>query len=150
MARPFPLQSLLDLAQEGCDAAAMQLGVVNGHDREMKQRLQLLLDYRSEYAARLASVASTGMHCVGWRNFREFIDKIDVAIEQQRQLVATARLQVESGQRHWHAQQRRLKSFDTISRRHHASEQKLAARQEQKEQDEIALRGFLSQRLSTG
>ena len=50
-----------------------------------EQRLQLLLEYRSEYTARLARVAQTGMHSVGWRNFREFIDKIDAAIEQQRE-----------------------------------------------------------------
>jgi flagellar protein FliJ len=150
MSKPFPLQSLLDLAHHGSNAAAMQLGVVNGHDREMQQRLQVLLEYRGEYSARLASVAQTGMHSVGWRNFREFIDKIDVAIEQQRKLVEMARLQVETGQRHWHTQQRRLKSFDTLSQRHRAAERKNEARQEQKEQDDFALKGFLSQRLIMG
>jgi flagellar FliJ protein len=150
MSKPFPLQTLLDLAQEGSDAAAVQLGVVNGHDRDMQQRLQLLLEYRGEYTARLARVAQAGMHSVDWRNFREFIDKIDVAIEQQRELVAAARLQVETGQLHWHSQQRRLKSFDTLSQRHRSAERKSEARQEQKEQDDFALKGFLSQRMMTG
>lgn len=150
MSKPFPLQTLLDLAQEGSDAAALQLGVVNGHDRDMQKRLQLLLEYRSEYTERLARVAQVGMHTVGWRNFREFIDKIDAAIEQQRELVAAARRQVETGQRHWRTQQRRLKSFDTLSQRHRSAEQKSAARQEQKEQDDFALKGFLSQRMMMG
>lgn len=147
MTKPFPLQTLLDLAQQGCDAAAVQLGAVNGHDRDMQQRLQLLLDYRSEYTARLARIAQTGMHSVGWRNFREFIDNIDAAIEQQRELVAAAKREVETGQLHWHAEQRRLKSFDTLSQRHRSAERKSEARQEQKEQDELALKGFLSQRM---
>ncbi len=150
MSKPFPLQILLDLAQDHCDAAAAQLGVVNGHDRDMQQRLQLLLAYRSEYTARLANVAQTGMHSVGWRNFHEFIAKIDSAIEQQRELVARARQQVESGQRHWHAQQRRLKSFDTLSQRHYVAERRSESRLEQKEQDEFALRGFLGQRMMLG
>jgi len=150
MSRPFPLQTLLDLAQENCDAAAAQLGVVNVHDREMQERLELLLEYRGEYTARLASVAKTGMHSVGWRNFREFIDKIDIAIEQQRELVAKARQQVESGQRQWHAQRRRLKSFDTLSQRHFVAERKIESRLEQKEQDDFALRSFLSQRVAMG
>ncbi len=150
MSKPFPLQPLLDLAQTGSDAAAMQLGVVNGHDRDMQQRLQLLLEYRSEYTARLASVAQAGMHSVGWQNFREFIDKIDAAIEQQRELVAAAKREVETGQRHWHTQQRRLKSFDTLSQRHSSAERKSEARQEQKEQDEFALKGFLIQRTMMG
>jgi flagellar FliJ protein len=150
MSKPFPLQTLLDLAQEGSDAAAVQLGVVNGHDRDMQKRLQLLLEYRSEYTARLARVAQIGMHSVDWRNFREFIDKIDVAIEQQREFVATARRQVETGQRHWHAQQRRFRSFDTLSQRHRSAEQKSEARQAQKEQDDFALKGFLGRRMAMG
>jgi len=147
MSKPFPLQTLLALAQEDCDAAALQLGVVNGHDRDMQRRLQLLIEYRGEYTSRLARVAQTGMHSVGWRNFHDFIDKIDAAIEQQRELAAAARAQVESGQRHWHAQQRRLKSFDSLSQRHISLERKREARQEQKEHDEFALKSFLSQRV---
>jgi len=150
VSKPFPLQTLLELAQVDSDAAAARLGVVNGHDRDMRERLQLLLDYRSEYTARLARVAKTGMHSIGWRNFREFIDSIDAAIEQQRELVATARRAVETGQHFWHTQQRRLKSFDTLSQRHHLAERKSEARQEQKEQDDFTLKGFLSQRMTTG
>ncbi|HUX23074.1 MAG TPA: flagellar export protein FliJ [Burkholderiales bacterium] len=150
MSKPFPMQILLDLAQEGCDAAAMRLGVVNGHDRDMQQRLKLLLEYRGEYTARLASIAQSGMQSVGWRNFHNFIDKLDAAIEQQRELVAAAKREVETGQIYWHAQQRRLKSFDTLSQRHYSAERKSEARQEQKEQDDFALRGFLSQRSMLG
>ena len=147
MPKPFPLQTLLDLAQESSDAAAVQLGVVNGHDRDMQKRLQLLLEYRSEYSARLASLTQTGTHSMSLRNFREFMDKIDVAIEQQRQLVAAAKREVETGKIHWHKQQRKLKSFDTLSQRHRSAELKSEARQEQKDQDDFALRGFLSQRM---
>ena len=150
MSKPFALQALLELARENCDAAALRLGVVNSHDRDMQQRLQLLLDYRDEYLARLTRIAKSGMHSVGWRNYREFIDKIDAAIEQQRQLALAARRQVETGQQHWHTQKRRLKSFDTLSQRHIASERKGEARQEQKEQDDLALRGFLGKRTRTG
>jgi len=150
MSKPFPLQSLLDLAQTDSDAAAAKLGVLNGHEREMEQRLQLLLDYRSEYTAHLARAAKTGMNSVDWRNFRGFIDKIDTAIVQQRELVAAAKRELTTGQHHWHTQQRRLKSFDTLSVRHRSQERKSEARQEQKEQDEFALKGFLGARALTG
>jgi len=150
MPKPFPLQTLLELAQRGSDAAAAHLGVVNGHDRDMQKRLELLLEYRNEYATRLASIAQTGMHSVGLQNFREFIDKIDVAIAQQRELVAAARRQVETCQLNWRTQQRKLKSFDTLSRRHFSEQRKSEARQEQKEQDDFALRGVISQRMIMG
>ena len=150
MSKPFPLQTLRELARDNSDAAAAQLGRVNGHAHDMDERLQLLLNYRSEYAARLSQVAQAGMDSTGWRNFREFIDKIDAAIEQQRELLASAQRQVEEGQRHWHAQQRRLKSYDTLFQRHCSAEQQTEARREQKEQDDFALRGFLAQRATLG
>ena len=147
MPKRFPLQALLDLAQLGSDTAAAQLGVSNGHERDMDKRLQTLLEYRSEYTERMARVTQSGMHSIDWRNFREFIDKIDAAIELQRELVAKARIAVEAGQLHWHTQQRRLKSFDTLSQRHCAAERKNESRQEQKEQDEFAVKGFLGRRM---
>jgi flagellar FliJ protein len=152
MHKPFPLQTLLDLARNDSDSdsAAARLGALNGHDREMEERLRLLLDYRSEYTAHLARMAKVGMNSVDWRNFREFIDKIDVAIAQQRETVAQAKHQVQTGQHQWHAQQRKLKSFDTLSARHHSSELRREYRQEQKEQDDFALKGFLGGRAVMG
>ncbi len=150
MAKPFPLQTLRDLAQEGSDAAAARLGVVNGHERDMGERLRVLLEYRGEYSERLARVTQSGVHSMGLRNFREFIDKIDSAIELQRELLAMAKSEVETGQQHWHSEQRKLKSFDTLSQRHYAAERLSEARQEQKEQDELAMRGFRGRRALVG
>ena len=150
MSRPFPLQTLLDLALINSDAAAARLCAINGHDREMEQRLQLLLDYRNEYTAHLAEVAKAGMTSIDWRNFRNFIDKIDAAIVQQRDAVAQSKQRVKVGQHHWHAEQRKLKSFDTLFQRYRSTEFKREARQEQKEQDDLALRGVLERGMLVG
>jgi flagellar FliJ protein len=143
MSKPFPLQILLDLAQERSDAAATQLGVVNGHDRAMQERLRLLLEYRDEYTARFTSDAQLGMDCAGWSNFHDFIDAIDAAIEQQREIVADARRKVDAGRHLWQMEQRQLKSFDNLSLRHRTQEQTNEARLEQKEQDDSALKAYL-------
>jgi flagellar FliJ protein len=143
MSQPFPLQTLLDLARSDSDGAAARLGALNGRDREMEERLLLLLEYRNEYQANLEQMARTGMSSIDWRNFREFIDKIDAAIVQQRRAVADAKQELQAGQDHWHSQQRKLKSFDTLSSRHHSAELRIESRQQQKEQDEFALKGFL-------
>jgi len=95
-------------------------------------------------------VTQSGVHSMGLRNFREFIDKIDSAIELQRELLAMAKSEVETGQQHWHSEQRKLKSFDTLSQRHYAAERLSEARQEQKEQDELAMRGFRGRRALVG
>jgi flagellar FliJ protein len=150
MSKPFPLQTLLDLALLNSDAAAARLCAINGQDREMEQRLQLLLDYRNEYTTHLSELAKVGMNSVDWRNFRRFLDKIDEAIVQQRDAVAQSKQRVKAGQIEWQAEQRQLKSYDTLFQRHLSVEVKREARQEQKEQDEFALRGFLGRRLLVG
>ena len=150
MAKPFPLQTLLELAQEGSDAAAARLGAVSGHERDMGERLRVLLEYRGEYTERLARVTQSGMHSVDLRNFREFVGKIDAAIALQNELLAKAKSEVENGKRHWASERRKLKSFDALRERHCAAERANDARQEQKEQDELALKGFLGRRLRAG
>jgi len=143
MAKPFPLQILLNLAHSDSDSAAARLGALNGHDRDMEERLELLLAYRDEYTVNLARMASAGMSNVDWRNFRAFI-------EQQREAVADAKRKLEHGQLHWHAQQRKVKSFDTLCARHRSAELQRESLQEQKVQDEFSLRSFLGRRAVTG
>ncbi len=150
MSKPFPLKTLLDLAQERSDEAAAQLGLVNVHARDMQSRLQLLLDYRLEYSNRLVSDAKLGIGSIGWLNFRQFIDTIDAAIEKQREMVASAEQQVEAGKLHWQAAQGRLRSFETLEQRHHQEQRVVQAKLEQKEQDNFVLKDFLAGGRSGG
>ncbi len=143
MSKPFPLKTLLDLAKERCDAAAAQLGVVNGQARDVQARLQLLLDYRLEYSNRLVRDAKLGIGSVGWLNFRRFIDTIDAAIEQQREMVVAAQHQVEASKQRWQQAQGRLRSFETLEQRHHREQRVVEARLEQKELDNFALKDHL-------
>jgi len=150
MPKRFALQSLLDLAQVRSDAAAARLGAVNERVREMEQRLALLHEYRSEYAEHLARAVKSGIHCVGWRNFRDFLARIDLAIEQQGESLEHARCEAQTSQHHWHTEQRSVRSFDALRERDRLAERKSEARQEQKEQDGLASRGFLARRVATG
>ena len=143
MSKPFPLKTLLDLAQERSDAAAAQLGLVNGRARDVQDRLQLLLDYRLEYSNRLVSDAKLGMGSAGWLNFRRFISTIDDAIDKQREMVVAAQHQVEASKEHWQAAQGRLRSFETLAQRHQREQRVVEAKLEQKEQDNFALKDFL-------
>jgi len=150
MSKPFALQSLLDMAQSRTDAAAAALGVVNGHVRDMEQRLQMLHAYRQEYSDLLSRSARSGINSIGWQNFRLFLAHIDAAIVQQQALLDQARQRAQQSQSQWHAERRTLKSFDTLSQRHRTEEHRREARLEQKEQDSFALRSYLARALATG
>ena len=146
MSKPFHLKALLDLARFNSDAAAARLGILNGRDQDMAEQLRLLLEYRSEYSANLERMVRAGMRSTDWRNFRKFIDKIDAAIAQHRDSLNRTRQEVHAGRQHWHLQQQKLKSFDTLSDRHRSAELQGELKREQRDQDDMTLKNFLGGR----
>jgi flagellar FliJ protein len=148
MATSFSLKMLLDLAQNQSDAAARRLGQLNSQEQGAEQKLRLLLAYRHDYQVRFQDLARNGIDQAGWRNFMAFMGRLDAAIAEQRKAVTTTRNCKEAGRNEWRAQQRKLKSFDTLSQRHKRAEFLRAAKHEQREQDEHAAKSAAHGRVA--
>lgn len=142
MARPFSLQPLLELMQERTDDASRQLGQLIAAEQNARSRLELLEQYRNEYAERMLTAASEGISPLSLANYREFMGRIDEAIEQQRQNVRNSELNTAQGQEDWKAANQKLKALDTLSQRHDARERYREAKQDQKLQDEFSSRKY--------
>lgn len=140
MTRPFSLQPLLDLMQNRADEATRRLGRLIAAEQSARSRLQLLEQYREEYAQRYREAAVGGLTPAALRNFQDFLARIDDAIEQQGKAVADSERSTAAGQTAWQEQNKRLKAIDTLADRHEARERYRENRQEQKEQDEYAAR----------
>jgi flagellar FliJ protein len=144
------LKMLLDLAQNRSDAAARRLGELNSREQEADQKLRLLLGYRQDYQVRFQEFAKDGIDQAEWRNFREFMGKLDSAIAEQRKAVANSRNSMQAGRIDWHAQQRQLKSYDTLSQRQARAESVRAVKREQREQDEQSIKSLVYNPASGG
>ncbi|MDD2883472.1 MAG: flagellar export protein FliJ [Dechloromonas sp.] len=142
MARPFSLQPLLDLMQTRTDEASRQLGALIAAENDAKSRLQMLEQYRDEYAERLRNAAAQGLTLTTLNNYQEFLKRIDEAIAQQALAVQQSAAGTAHGQQHWQAQNTRLKAIDTLSTRHQRQEQQAENRREQKLLDEFSARKF--------
>lgn len=140
MARPTTLDKLMDLAQQKTDNAARNLAALNASEQDAESKLNLLIAYREDYRTRFQKSVGTGIEPAAWRNFRAFLDKLDAAIAEQRKAVAESKRGVHAGQQQWQAEQRRLKSYDTLALRRQRDETRRTARSEQREQDEHAMR----------
>lgn len=140
MTKPFALQTVLDLMQRRADEATQQLARLIAAEQDAKTKLQLLADYREEYARRFQAAAQEGLTPQQWRNFQDFLARLDDAIAQQQDFVMRSRNNTAAGQQAWQAQQKKLKAMDTLSSRHQQSELRRELRQEQKLVDEIAAR----------
>lgn len=140
MAKPFSLQMVLDLMRNRHDEATQSLARLLAAERDAKKKLEMLLQYREEYTTRFREAAQDGLGQPEWRNFQEFLNRLDQAITQQLQSVSLQEAHTAAGQAEWWQQQKRLKAFDALSERHRASEARWESRQEQKTQDEFATR----------
>lgn len=140
MTKPFALQPILELMQSRTDDATRRLAVLIAAERDAKSKLEMLQQYRDEYAARFRSAAQNGLGQREWRNYQEFLDRLDEAIGHQRGAVLQQEKHTAAGQTEWQQQRTKLKAFDTLSQRHHASEMALDQKREQKIQDDFAAR----------
>jgi flagellar protein FliJ len=138
MSKHFPIQTLIDLAQDDLDAATKNLGRVQRERTDVEAQLNSLLQYRDEYHARFTQTAQSGMPAGNWRNFQAFIDTLDSAIEQQRRLLAMATARVEAAKPEWQNQKRKLGSYEILQARGEAAQALKTARREQREADEHA------------
>jgi len=148
MTTPYTLKILLDLAQDGSDAAAERLGKLNAQEQGAEQKLQLLLEYQRDYHAHFQELSRNGLDQAEWLNFRAFMNKLDAAIAEQRKAVASSHNKVQVGRIDWHAQQHKLKSFATLSQRHRLAELHHASKLEQREQDEQTIKSLAHNKVS--
>ena len=136
MIKPFSLQPLVHLAQQRNDAATKKFGQLNQQQQAAQTKLDTLLQYRKDYQARFQEAVQNGMSQSDLRNFQNFIQRLDEAIAQQRNVNEQAINSVQTGRNELQGTQRKMKSFDTLEQRHLESEKKLAAKSEQRQQDE--------------
>ena len=142
MAQPFSLQPLLELMQTRTDEATRALGKLIAAEQSQRSRLQMLEQYREEYAQRLRESIAQGITRLVMLNYQDFLARIDEAIEQQRQAVLNSEQSTRAGQEHWKQQNKQLKAIDTLSQRHDARERYRENKQEQKLQDEFSTRKY--------
>lgn len=142
MAKHFHLAPLLELSNLRLDQAARQLGQLIAGEQQAGQRLELLVQYRNEYQALFLAAAEKGLDPQRWRNYRQFLDKIDEAIEQARTMAATARQRTAVGQKNWLDKRGKVKAFDTLAQRFRARIAYEESRTQQKLMDEHAARFF--------
>lgn len=142
MAQPFSLQPLLDIMQERTDEATRKLGQLIAAEQNEKSRLQMLEQYRAEYAKRMSDATAQGITRMVLRNYQEFLGRIDDAISAQRLSVQNSEDNTRAGQESWKSQNKQLKALDTLSQRHDLRERYREGKQDQKLQDEFSTRKY--------
>ncbi|MBJ7312391.1 flagellar export protein FliJ [Rugamonas sp. CCM 8940] len=140
MASQSQLNTLIELAQRETDDAAKRLGAALAAVAEAKQKHQMLIGYRDEYAKRFEAAQAAGITPMAYRNFQAFMGKLDNAITGQQEVIKHAEHRGAQEKAAWQACERKRMSYTTLSKRAAVEALKLEAKRDQKQMDEHAAR----------
>lgn len=140
MASLSALHTLIDLANKETDEAAKQLGFALRIGDEAVQKLDLLLQYRNDYAERCQSSLTSGISATHFNNFQLFMQKLDHAITGQQKVVNDTQLRVAQVRSAWQTCEQKKMSFVTLAARANKEQSRRELWREQKQNDEHAAR----------
>lgn len=143
MASPSALNTLIDLANKEADEAAKQLGAALRASEETVQKLDLLLQYRDDYALRCQSNMASGISTTHFNNFQVFMQKLEHAIAGQQKVVSDAQHRAEQARAVWLACEQKKMSFVTLADRASKEGARRESWRDQKQNDEHAARRSL-------
>lgn len=146
MTKSSALTTLIELATTETDEAAKRLGIAIKSGDDAEKQLQLLLQYRDDYAARFQANLAAGLNAMGYRNFQLFMDKLDTAINGQQQIVQNTKRRIENERGAWQAGERKRMSYGTLATRAEKEAQRKESKLDQKMTDEQAARILLYKR----
>ena len=141
-----PLDTLVELAREARDKAGQLLAGERGNQQQLVTQLEVLGQYRQEYAQRLHTIMDEGIELGTLQNYQNFLASLDTAIGKARQSLADQQGKVLKCQQQWRQQQHKLSSYDTLASRREALWQRQSQRQEMRQQDEISNNLYLRER----
>jgi flagellar FliJ protein len=140
MKRSQRLHTIVELHAAQEKDALKIMGRCQRQLEEQQHQLEHLRTYREEYLAKLAVRQQQGMNVSQLLEFRAFADKLDKAIEGQRQAVLLQEREFHRAQARWEECHQRTKSLEKLSDIALAEELKLENKREQHEQDARAAR----------
>jgi flagellar FliJ protein len=138
MMRLRRLEPILRLTEERERAAARAFAAARARQTEEERRLQLLRDYHAEYRERFRQSGAGGVTPRQLAEYRAFLERLDLGLRQQQEMLAKACVQCAAAQEGWWAAIRQRDRLAVMHARLHREAQQVAERREQRECDERA------------
>ena len=136
-----PVQKVLDRKEKD---RARELGDARNRLSAAEVKLRDLEQYRQDYEQSFQQRAKAGQPVRALRDFQVFLARLDQAIQQQRQIVATSQSDVTGHSTRWQSAARQVKAVDSVVDRWQGEERRAQDRRDQKDTDERAQRAARS------
>ena len=130
--------TLIELSKNRVDTAGNELGHLISKQRSAQQQLNVLKEYRQDYAMRLTGAGQNGITASNYRNFTRFLATLDDAIVQQTRVMMHLDHNVSVSKESWRSEQQRLHSYETLQTRRVQQRMTNENRREQIASDELS------------
>ncbi len=130
------LQPVQRVAKSREQTAARELGDSRRRSQEQEQRLDELRRYHREYLKRFHDAAKTGMSATQLQEYRAFLAKLEMAIQEQEKVVKLGHTECSERKEEWQQKHVRTQVLDKVVERHRKEERKAVDTREQKESDD--------------
>lgn len=145
MAKPDPLHTVLKLASEAEEQAALQLKSARLDLQKSQAQLSALQNYRLDYMKQMEGQQGQQISASYYHQFHQFVRQIDDAITKQHLGVAEANKQVTYRQDHWQEKQQKRKAVELLLEKKAMQAATKAHKAEQKMFDEFASQQYFRQ-----
>lgn len=144
MSNSNALDILISKGKERLEQTAIALADSRRTQAETEAFLQALVDYRQEYSQALSTLMRQGCPALTLSYYRDFLNSLEKAVNQAREVVSTQIKQVETVQHAWVGEHKSLNSYETLQSRRQKRTDLREKRVEQKNTDEVSSRMLTS------
>jgi flagellar protein FliJ len=134
------VKALKEIAAKEVDVAAEALAKAIKVAEEAESKHAMLLQYREDYLKNQNNLMESGMGAEVYRNFQNFFNKLDQAVNAQGEVLDFTRKQVQRQREIWQETQRKKLSYGVLAQRSDKREQKIQQKKDQNMMDEYAMR----------
>jgi len=132
------LTPLLKLEQNREQEQVKALGEARSAVAVQAEKLQQLVDYRSEYESMVSQEGTQGITATRLQGYHQFLNRLTTAIVQQEEQLQLVRQQETLSQNQWFKQRGAVKRMDNLIGRNVQQERQEEDKREQKMLDEQA------------
>ena len=148
MIRSKRLKPIKKLAQNKEKTAAQELGhALDVHKHELN-KLQQLKQYRIEYLEQMQVKISQGVSGSTLQQYHQFLNKLDLAINQQNNVTEQCESQLALTKEQWQSKRSKAKAITQVMDKMTVNEQHAKDKRESNQSDEMSTQAFLRRQNS--
>lgn len=137
--RSVRISKIVAIAQSEERRVSIEMGHAQRSLNAEIDRLRELENYRESYSAGFTMDGEVS--ATRWQDYQNFLQRIDDAVQQQKDVVLTGRQNRDAHRRHWMKKRQRVESLERVVDRFRDDEHRADERTQQKIQDDLSAAG---------